>query len=187
MPLVSGGNISCTMTGSADLVAGLGAIGNMAATLTGDSDFTANANVAANMVCTMIGEGDMVANLSAIGNMTATLDAGERPSAFDIAQEIWNSQKTSYNSAGTMGNALNNASSGGVDYNALAAAVWQYVIESGRSAEECMRIYGAVLAGKVSGAGTGTELFTGLDGTTVRVTTTVDNDGNRTAVVVNGT
>jgi hypothetical protein len=56
--------------------------------------------------------------------MWATLDAGARPSAFDIAQEIWNAKATQYVSTGTMGQKLNNAASGGVDYNALAEAVW---------------------------------------------------------------
>ena len=41
----------------------------------------------------------------------------------------------------------------------------------------------AVISGKASGAGSGTEVFVGMDGSTVRVTGTVDDDGNRTAVV----
>ena len=68
----------------------------------------------------------MTANMKAALKARATLDAGARPSAFDIAQEVWQSQKTSYNASGTMGNALNAAGSGGVDLNALAVAVWTY-------------------------------------------------------------
>lgn len=69
----------------------------------------------------------------------------------------------------------------------IATAVWDKAIESGLSAEEILRIMASVLAGKVSGAGTGTETFLGLDGTTPRVISTVDNNGNRTNVTVNGT
>jgi hypothetical protein len=45
----------------------------------------------------------------------------------------------------------------------------------------------AVLLGKVSGAGTDTEVFTAADGSKVRVTATVDENGNRTAIVTNVT
>lgn len=37
------------------------------------------------------------------------VDVGAVPSAFDIAQAIWNSLKVSYNAPGTMGNAVNSA------------------------------------------------------------------------------
>lgn len=40
----------------------------------------------------------------------------------------------------------------------------------------------AIAAGRVSGAGTGTEVFKGLDETTTRVTVTVDGSGNRTDI-----
>ena len=40
----------------------------------------------------------------------------------------------------------------------------------------------AILAGKISGAGTGFETFKDLDGATNRVAVTVDSSGNRTAI-----
>lgn len=61
------------------------------------------------------------------------------------------------------------------------------VVEDGKTMREVLRIMAAVLAGKVSGAGTGTETFVGLDGATDRVVSTVDASGNRTTVVVDGT
>lgn len=63
---------------------------------------------------------------------------------------------------------------------------WAAAIEAGLTAGEILRIIAAVLAGKVSGAGSGTETFSGLDGTTPRVVSTVDDGGNRTAVAVDG-
>lgn len=53
----------------------------------------------------------------------------------------------------------------------------------GKTPREALRIIGATTAGKVSGAGTGTEVFVGLDGVTARVTGTVTAAGNRTDVV----
>lgn len=52
----------------------------------------------------------------------------------------------------------------------------------GKTIAESLRYISAILAGKVSGAGTGTETLKGLDGTTDRVEVTVDAQGNRTAV-----
>jgi len=52
----------------------------------------------------------------------------------------------------------------------------------GKSLQQALRYIAAVLAGKVSGAGTGTETFKGLDGSTDRVEVTVDAQGNRTGV-----
>ena len=47
-----------------------------------------------------------------------------------LAQAVWNSLATEYNTSGTMGKKLNTASSGGVDMNALAQAVWEYGMRS---------------------------------------------------------
>lgn len=53
----------------------------------------------------------------------------------------------------------------------------------GKSVPDALQIVAAVIAGEVSGAGTGTEIFVGLDGVTPRATVTVDAQGNRSAVV----
>jgi hypothetical protein len=74
------------------------------------------------------------------------------------------------------------AGSGGV----TAAQVWQHVIEGGKGADEFLRIMLSVLAGKVSGAGSGTESFRDVADTKNRVVSTVDTEGNRTAVVLDG-
>lgn len=60
------------------------------------------------------------------------------------------------------------------------------IVEGSYTADEVLRIMAAALAGKVSGAGTGTETFKGLDGTTDRIVSTVDANGNRTAVALDG-
>jgi hypothetical protein len=68
----------------------------------------------------------------------------------------------------------------------IATAVWSRVLESNLSAEELVRLMTAMLTGKVSGAGTGTEVFRDLADTKDRVIVTVDDVGNRTAVVRDG-
>jgi len=55
-------------------------------------------------------------------------------------------------------------------------------VETGKTLRQAMRIMAAVLAGKVSGAGSGTETFKGLDGATTRAVVTTDADANRTNV-----
>lgn len=52
----------------------------------------------------------------------------------------------------------------------------------GYTLPEATRIMAAMLAGILSGAGSGTEVFKGLNGTTVRVTVTADSAGNRSDV-----
>lgn len=67
-----------------------------------------------------------------------------------------------------------------------AADVWSATIEAAYSAADLQRLMAAVLLGKVRGAGTGTEVFSGLVGKD-RVQSTVDESGNRTQVVVDPT
>ncbi len=49
--------------------------------------------------------------------------------------------------------------------------------------QSALQYIAASTAGKVIGAGTGTEVFTGLDGLTTRLIITVDANGNRSAIV----
>lgn len=56
------------------------------------------------------------------------------------------------------------------------------VLVDGKTLPAALQIIAAGVLGKVSGAGTGTEIFVGLDGVTTRATVTVTNAGNRTAV-----
>ena len=52
----------------------------------------------------------------------------------------------------------------------------------GKTIIAALEIIAAAVAGKISGAGTGTEAFKGLDGSTTRAVVTVDSSGNRSAV-----
>jgi hypothetical protein len=69
-----------------------------------------------------------------------------------------------------------------IDIAAIAAAVMDSEIETGATLLQSMRLQNAILLGKVSGAGTGTETFRDINDTKNRVVATVDNSGNRTAI-----
>jgi hypothetical protein len=113
----------------------------------------------------------------AVGHMEGTTaEAGV--TVDNVVSGVWSAILSDYADTG-------NAAQGVMDAGA-AGNPWSAIIEDGMTAEEVLRIVAAVLAGKVSGAGTGTETFVGLDGVTDRVISTVDNDGNRTTVVVDG-
>jgi hypothetical protein len=57
----------------------------------------------------------------------------------------------------------------------------------GKTQVEFYRLIGAVLLGRLSGAGTGTEVFRALDNSKARVTSAVSSEGNRTAVTLDAT
>lgn len=52
----------------------------------------------------------------------------------------------------------------------------------GKTIVQALRIIAAAVSGRVSGAGTGTETFLGMDEATTRLTVSVDSDGNRSDV-----
>jgi hypothetical protein len=61
-------------------------------------------------------------------------------------------------------------------------------VETGVTMRGALRLMLAVLAGKVSGAGTGTEIFrNAVDDSKARVTSVVDSSGNRTTVTTDQT
>lgn len=64
----------------------------------------------------------------------------------------------------------------------LAATGTDLVLVDGKTLPAALQIIAAAAAGLVSGAGTGTEAFKGLDSVTTRLTVTVDASGNRTAI-----
>jgi hypothetical protein len=69
-------------------------------------------------------------------------------------------------------------------YAVDTGGVWDIAdgIEVGVTPKQALQRIGAVVAGKVSGAGSGVESFTGLDGATPRVVVTTSPGGNRLSV-----
>lgn len=74
---------------------------------------------------------------------------------------------------------------GGTDV--IAAAVLAETVEGTTTLAESMRLQNAVLLGKVSGAGTGTETFRDINDTKDRVVATVTDAGDRTVITLDAT
>lgn len=193
----SGGISSATTQALATMVAGLTGSGSVSATAQGLADLGAM----------LTGSGSVNANNTALMDIAAQIRGYGDLTPEGIRDQVWNAVLTNYQTTGTAGKALSTASSGGVDYDAMAAAVWNaatrtltsgtppteaqiasavmtYVVESGWTTEEMLRVFAAVLAGKVSGAGTGTETFRGINDDKNRVVATTDSSGNRSNITL---
>jgi len=72
---------------------------------------------------------------------------------------------------------------GSVQWNGSALVIDAGSVDA-YTADEALRLMLAVLAGKLSGAGTGTETFRNTADNKNRVVSTVDDDGNRSAVTL---
>lgn len=64
------------------------------------------------------------------------------------------------------------------------ADIWNENIDGSYTAAQLMRIFAGVLSGKVSGAGTGTEIFRDINDTKNRLVADVDSNGNRTGITI---
>ena len=69
-------------------------------------------------------------------------------------------------------------SSAGID------EIWDEVVDGSKTVRQSIRLRNAVLGGKSSGAGTGTETFRDPDDTKDRVVATIDAANNRTAIAL---
>jgi hypothetical protein len=96
------------------------------------------------------------------------------------AADVWAADPTQFG-AGTVGEKVNGIALNVAD---IPLDVWSEVMESTFTAKELVRIMAAVLAGKVSGAGTGTEVFRSVDDTKDRLIANVSDVGNRTAITL---
>jgi hypothetical protein len=73
----------------------------------------------------ILGEGTIAATMKGWADMSADItSAGDVVTAQTCAAAVWSALASAYNVSGTMGQKLNSAASGGVDYDALAQAVW---------------------------------------------------------------
>lgn len=60
--------------------------------------------------------------------------------------------------------------------------MWSHQVEGTYTAEQVLRLMASVLGGKLTGAGTGFEVFRDLSDTKDRVKANIDNSGNRLAI-----
>lgn len=229
---VTGGvNGQATLAGAGDIMAATAQLViSMVATLAGSGTMAAaDLRGYLNAVASLSGSGGVSAAIAALawagaavsgggtissatpyatGTLSATIRGYSDLTPEGIRDQVWNATAANYTGAGTMGQKLNSAASGGVDYNALAAAVWSaatrtltsgaapteaqiaaavhdYIVEAGFSFDEVVRIMAAALAGTSEKAGS-TITFKGLDGATDRIVGSFDAQNNRTGAIVNG-
>lgn len=65
----------------------------------------------------------------------------------------------------------------------IAEAVWNRVVDGVLTAQQSLRLANAVLGGKTTGGGTGTEKFRDVGDTKDRIEATVDSNGNRLVII----
>jgi hypothetical protein len=165
--------------------AGLDGVWNMAVSLYGAGALNALLVAIADVTSVLAGLGTVQGALPyASGDLGATIRSYSDLSPEGLSGAVWGAAASQNNTSGSMGQKLNAAASGGVDYSALAEAVWAMAIETGYSAEELLRLMSAVLAGKISGAGTETITIRSVSDDADRVIATVDASGNRLDVTV---
>ena len=117
-PLQTSGNIASNTLFDHSLVGDLWGIGQISSLPSIGTSLSIDGNVLANMYVLPSMSVDGVGSIRATGNISSTVDIIAKPSAFDIAQEIWNAQTTGYTSTGTMGKALNDAGAAGNPWSA---------------------------------------------------------------------
>lgn len=192
--LVSGRNIAGTSAGTSTAGASLQLVVSMQGTAAGIATATGNIVAALAMAGSAAGSCTASATIQALawaygtaaGTSTATLTRYATGRLYgsitpftelspeSLASSVWAAVAADNNDVGTMGEKLNDAGS--------ASNPWTEVIETGFTAAEILRLIASVTAGKVSGGGTGTEVFRDLGDTKDRITATVDSSGNRTAI-----
>lgn len=110
----------------------------------------------------------------AIGNLSGNITPFTELSPQSLSAAVWGSVANVYNDPGTMGEKLNDAGS--------AANPWTEVIDGAYTASDLLKLISASVAGELAGSPSGPILIKSVNGSTVRITATVDANGNRTGV-----
>lgn len=165
-------NISLAATGAILSVAD--GQGQATITLTPAAQIGAEAGIAGSAGITA----SPTATMTAIGYMAGLSTSETEFSAAALASAVWKANAGDYNSAGTMGEKLNDAGS--------AANPWTEVIESGYTAADILRILAAVAAGNATGLDGSDIIFRDINDTKDRITATISG-GTRTATDIDAT
>lgn len=117
----------CDIVGTSDVSADIASNALISSNIEGTSTFTsdiiASMYIVAAIVADSILQGDIVADafMSSDIFMGAEVDP---LSPSGLAAAVWNALANDFNDSGTMGQKLNSAAVGGIDYDDLATAVW---------------------------------------------------------------
>jgi len=160
------GSASCNFAISGAAIGGLIAGGVASCTITVSGSASIAGRAAGSALCTIGFTGSAIASATAwgvangafsvsgsavgygLGYMTASTVDNSVLTPASIAASVWSAVAADHITAGSMGNKLNSAASGGVDYSALGAAVWASVSRTltAGAAPDTTAIANAVLA-----------------------------------------
>ncbi len=162
------------ITGSGTITAAdLKAFLQAQASLTGTGTVSATATGLGALAALLTGSGtSATSTLTGTGELEAALVVtGTGLTTGNVGAAVWSAIATANNTAGTMGEKLNDAGS--------ASNPWTEVIESGYTAAEILKLLAAVAQGDASGLTGSAPVFKSIDGTKDRVTAT-QSGGTRT-------
>lgn len=119
-----------TLTGTGGFSPNPEIIGDLAlsATLAGQGSLTAAMGALAGAAATLIGSGSLVGSTNAtVGSMSATITSQSELSPGNLAAAVWNSLVSQFQAAGTMGEALSQAGSGGLspEFQGILRELWK--------------------------------------------------------------
>jgi hypothetical protein len=119
----------CNLTGSGSLTADIVGTINGAIDFTGTGGLSASIRGDALATANLTGTGGLSADIHGIGDMSIDIIVeGTGLTTANVGQAVWSAIAANNNVAGTMGEKLNLAGSGGVDYDALKQAIWEAVL-----------------------------------------------------------
>ena len=120
---MSANTVIVSLTGNwNDLKLTVGLAGDFSMTVTGTNSLSMIVPFEGSGTISLTGTSNLKGLLSLSGEFTPFTELSPE----NLARAVWEALAAEYNDAGTMGSKLNTASSGGVDMNALAQAVWEY-------------------------------------------------------------
>lgn len=177
--LAGGLNADAALDGAGDITnAALGLIASAVADLTGSATLAADILGKLDASADLSGSGDITAAMSALSDLVAALSGSGQIDSTSILD----AKGALSADIVVTGELLSTANVG--------AAVWQYLIENGYSAEEILRIIVSAAAGKVQDVdlAPGSPIrFRNLADTKDRITSTVDANDNRDTVIIDAT
>lgn len=139
-----------TLSGSGALTGGIVGKLEAVAVLAGAGNLQGAIGAIASMLASVSGAGNLSANPRAVGEMAANIRGYGELTPEGIKDAVWGALAASNNTPGTMGNKVNSAASGGVDYTALGQAVWasatRTLTTNGGTAPTAAEVTAAVLA-----------------------------------------
>jgi hypothetical protein len=165
------GNASITFDLAANLAGALSAAGSTSFSFTVNN---ATLGAIVDAVGAALVQVSASANIRATGNLSGDITPFTELSPQSLSAAVWSALASAYNVAGTMGEKLNDAGS--------AANPWTEVIDGTYTASDLLKLISASAAGELAGSPGGPILIKSVNGTTVRITATVDANGNRTGV-----